>query len=222
MAPPGLRKSQRLGYNGSAAYPRRLRHIHWRRGNFKENNGMSGSGRTQRIAALGLALGLCATVTGCGSSSSTRKEVFQRAPDVSRQEVADQQQGSLFGRGLNLFSSSKSESMPEVAVNAYLWRASLDTIAFMPLASVDPFGGVIITDWYAPPETPEERFKLNVYILGKALRADGLKVSVFRQTRDSSGKWSDATVGADVAPEFEDAVLARARQLRLQAAGEKG
>ena len=153
------------------------------------------SGRAKRATALGAVIGLCATVAACGSSSSTRKEVFQRAPDVSRQDVADQENGSLFGRGLNLFSSAKGEPAPGVAVNAFLWRASLDTIAFMPLASTDPFGGVIITDWYAPPETPDERFKVNVYILGKALRADGLKVSVFRQTRDTSGKWSDATVG---------------------------
>ena len=76
-------------------------------------------------------------------------------------------------------------------MNAFLWRASLDTIAFMPLASADPFGGVIITDWYAPPETPDERFKVNIYILGRILRADGLKVSVFRQTRDAGGQWRD-------------------------------
>jgi hypothetical protein len=128
----------------------------------------------------------------------------------------------MFGKGLNLFSSSKAEAAPEVAVNAFLWRAALDTIAFMPLSSADPFGGIIITDWYSLPESPQERFKLNVYILGKALRADGLKVSVFRQTQDSSGKWTDAAVGAEVSPEFEDAVLARARQLRLQAVNEKG
>ena len=49
-----------------------------------------------------------------------------------------------------------------IGVNAYLWRAALETIDFMPLAPADPFGGVIITDWYSPPETPDERFKLHV------------------------------------------------------------
>jgi hypothetical protein len=180
-------------------------------------------GRAMRLAApkvtRAAAIGLALTLAACGGGT---KERFQRAPDVSRKEVADRDSGSMFGKGLNLFSSSKAEAAPEVAVNAFLWRAALDTVAFMPLASADPFGGIIITDWYSLPESPQERFKLNVYILGKALRADGLKVSVFRQIQDSTGRWADAVVGAEVSPEFEDAVLARARQLRLQAVNEKG
>jgi hypothetical protein len=118
-----------------------------------------------------------------------------------------------------LFSGGSSAAAVEgaVAVNAFLWRASLDTIAFLPLASADPFGGVIITDWYSPPETPNERFKVNVYILGRVLRADGLKVSVFRQQQDSAGRWADVAVGPEVAVEFENAVLSQARELRLRA-----
>ncbi len=127
------------------------------------------------------------------------------------------------GLGITLFGESDGEGTEgAVAVNAFLWRASLDTISFMPLASADPFGGVIITDWYAPPETPGERFKVNVYILGRSLRADGLKVSVFRQTEGVGGRWTDAPVGADVPGEFEEAVLTRARQLRMQAVAEEG
>ena len=121
-----------------------------------------------------------------------------------------------FKRGPSAMSSSGG-SDTAIGVNAFLWRASLDTIAFMPLASADPFGGVIITDWYAPPETPNERFKVNVYILGRKLRADGLKVSVFRQQQDASGRWNDVNVGPEVAVEFENAVLSQARELRLRA-----
>jgi hypothetical protein len=183
---------------------------------------MFGPGRAKRIAAPVLhrvaAIGLALALAACGGGTH---EKFQRAPEASRQEVSDRQNGSVLGKDTNLFSTSKAEGTPEVAVNAFLWRATLDTIAFMPLASADPFGGIIITDWYSLPESPQERFKLNVYILGKALRADGLKVSVFRQIQDSSGRWTDAVVGAEVAPEFEDAVLSRARQLRLEAVNEK-
>ena len=85
----------------------------------------------------------------------------------------------------------------------------------MPIASADPFGGVILTDWYAPGDTPGERFKVNVYILDRQLRADALKVSVFHQQRDSSGTWRDATVGSDTATTMEDTILTRARQLRI-------
>jgi hypothetical protein len=103
-----------------------------------------------------------------------------------------------------------------IGVNSYLWRATLDTISFMPLASADPFGGVIITDWYTPPESPAERFKMNVYILDRQLRADGVRVAVFRQNRDSRG-WSDAGVTKETAVNLENEILTRARQLRFAA-----
>lgn len=100
-----------------------------------------------------------------------------------------------------------------VGVNSLLWRASLDTVSFMPLVSADPFGGVIITDWYTPPATPGERFKVNIYILGRALRADGIRASVFRQ-QDMGGQWVDAPVALNTATDLENAILTRARQLR--------
>ena len=102
----------------------------------------------------------------------------------------------------------------QLGVNGYLWRASLDTLAFMPLASADPYGGVIITDWYANPEKPDERFKAQVYILDTRLRADGLNVTVYKQTRTATG-WTDAPVAADTASSIENSILTRARQLRL-------
>jgi hypothetical protein len=102
-----------------------------------------------------------------------------------------------------------------IGVNGYLWRATLDTLAFMPLASADPYGGTVITDWYVNPEKPDERFKCTVYILDSRLRADGLKVSVFKQARDPSGSWIDTSATAQTETDIENAILTRARQLRL-------
>jgi len=104
--------------------------------------------------------------------------------------------------------------MPQLGVNAYLWRATLDTLNFMPLASADPVGGVVISDWYAAPDKPDEHMKVTVYILDRRLRADAVKVNVFRQTRGANG-WSDAAVNADTGIKLENAILARARELRL-------
>ncbi|MDH3921067.1 MAG: DUF3576 domain-containing protein [Rhodospirillales bacterium] len=104
-----------------------------------------------------------------------------------------------------------------IGVNSFLWRASLDTISFMPLSSADPFGGVIITDWYTPPEVLRERFKVNVYILGRDLRADGLRATVFRQRQDLFGNWVDTEVDKQTPIDLEDAILTRARQLRIAA-----
>jgi hypothetical protein len=88
----------------------------------------------------------------------------------------------------------------------------------MPLASADPFGGVIITDWFAPPEAgSQERFKLTVFILDQNLRADGIKVSVFRQERQGAGEWLDAVSNAAMAVDLENAILTRARQMWLDA-----
>jgi hypothetical protein len=102
-----------------------------------------------------------------------------------------------------------------IGVNGYLWRATLDTLAFMPLASADPYGGTVITDWYTNPEKPDERFKATVYILDSRLRADGLKVTVFKQQRDPTGNWIDSATAAQTETDIENAILTRARQLRL-------
>lgn len=101
------------------------------------------------------------------------------------------------------------------SVNAFLWRAALDTVSFLPLLSADPYTGVIITDWYAPPATPTERFKINLYIKDATLRADGVKVTVFRQVNDGN-QWRDSVVASETASQLEDTVLTRARQLRIQ------
>ena len=113
-----------------------------------------------------------------------------------------------------------SESLVEdrvsaIGVNGYLWRAALDTLSFMPMEDVDSAGGVIISDWYINPDVPTERLKVAVYILDQALRADGLKVSVFRQEL-ADGIWSNANVRAATSMQIEEAILARARELRLK------
>jgi hypothetical protein len=115
---------------------------------------------------------------------------------------------------------SKTTAAPAAAagaigVNGYLWRATLDTLAFMPLASADPYGGTVITDWYVNPEKPDERFKCTVYILDSRLRADGLNVTVFKQAKDGSGNWVDSPTANQTESDIENAILTRARQLRL-------
>ena len=102
-----------------------------------------------------------------------------------------------------------------IGVNSYLWRATLDTLAFMPLASADPFGGVVMTDWYVNPEKTDERLKATVYILDTRLRADGLNVTIFKQTKDAAGAWVDAPVANQTDVDIENSILTRARQLRL-------
>ncbi|XBQ17213.1 MAG: DUF3576 domain-containing protein [Oceanicaulis sp.] len=125
--------------------------------------------------------------------------------------------GGLLSGLLNRGGSNQVSDQPEagIGVNSYLWRASLDVLSFMPLDEVDPFGGVIITDWYANPELPSERFKATVYILDTRLRADALSVQLFKQQRGEDGGWVDASVDPATRIQVENAILTRARQIRI-------
>ncbi len=100
-----------------------------------------------------------------------------------------------------------------IGVNSYLWRASLDTLSFMPLTQTDSNGGVILTDWYVNPQNPNERMKINVSILDQDLRADALRVAASRQVR-SGATWVDAPVKAATTQKLEQIILTKARDLR--------
>ncbi len=115
--------------------------------------------------------------------------------------------------------SAQAAAQAGIGVNSYLWRATLDTLSFMPLGSADPWGGVITTDWYVNPEKPDERFKTTVYILDTRLRADALNVTVFKQVRDASGGWVDSSVSGQTEQDLENSILTKARQLRLANVG---
>jgi hypothetical protein len=104
----------------------------------------------------------------------------------------------------------------QIGVNAYLWRAALETLAFMPMAQTDSNGGVIVTDWYANPQAPNERVKVSVFILDQDLRADAIRVSAVRQ-ENRGGTWLDAPVRAGTVQKLEETILAKARDLRRAA-----
>lgn len=182
----------------------------------------SNNGRRPRVA---IGVGMAACVAAGLSLAACTSEPFdyQRAQGedvVQPDEVDYAKRKTMFGEGglINLFGEKDGQGQGggALGVNSFLWRASLDTISFMPVNSADPFGGVIITDWHTPVESPSERFKLNVYILGRTLRADGIRVAVFRQVQDRGGQWKDAAVPDETGVKIEDAILIRARQLRNQ------
>ena len=125
--------------------------------------------------------------------------------------------GSVFGMGGD--DRSAAEAQTGIGVNAYLWRASLDTLSFMPLANADPCGGVIYYVLYINPQTPNERFKGTVFILYTRLRADALNVSITKEVRDANGQWTGAPVAAQTETDLENAILTKARQLNLSNAG---
>jgi hypothetical protein len=175
-----------------------------------------------RARGILLAGGISMFAAGCGLN--VEQDYLVPDPNDKDSNVYESelkgQQTSVFGDGgldlFNLGSKKKVEGGGSgIGVNSFLWRASLDTIAFMPLSQADPFGGVIITDWYSPPEAPKERYKMSVYILGRELRADGVRVAVFRQQSNGTNGWVSRDLSKNTATNLENQILTRARQLRL-------
>ncbi|MGE5767143.1 MAG: DUF3576 domain-containing protein, partial [Bacteroidota bacterium] len=169
--------------------------------------------RTAGWRLLPLALALAVAGCGLGGEAKYRDETAEKYEETG---------GSILGGKGGIGIGGDEEERPGtggeggIGVNSYLWRASLDTVSFMPLASADPFGGVIITDWYSPPQATNERFKLNVYILGRDLRADGVRAAIFRQLLDPrTGNWVDAAVDPGAQTGVENAILTKARELRI-------
>ncbi len=167
-------------------------------------------GRRAVRAALGLlALGALAA---CGET---------RPPDISKLDPKVQRDYAKHGRltgGPIVLRTGRAREEPGrvgIGVNAYLWRAALDTLDFVPIAQADPFGGVIISEWYRPAEKPDERFRVTVLIKDTRLRASAVEVSVHKQVRAPDGGWLDAQVDSKLARELEDRILTRARELRL-------
>lgn len=158
-----------------------------------------------------VALALVAGLIGC-QLPGENEEI------LDKDDRARERRGSILGgeAGITIMGGEEEANTvgSGIAVNSFLWRASLDTLAFLPVQAADPFGGVILTDWYASPDAPNQRIKVNLYILDRALRSDALRVAVFRQTR-RNGEWIDDRVSEETAREVEETILTRARQLRI-------
>jgi hypothetical protein len=176
--------------------------------------------RITLVAALSLScLGV---LTGCDTFSAPTADANSNYPKTQEDRRQDRI-GKLTGESGMVISgadeSSKDTGKNPLGVNSFLWRATLDTLSFMPLASADPFGGVILTDWYEDPKTRGERFKVNALILDRQLRADSIRITSFKQVKNAKGEWVDAPIDSSVARKMEDAVLTRARELRVSQLG---
>lgn len=161
-------------------------------------------------------------VAGCSGGSGEYAAEADTAPRSGPQRSYNPNDASLFGDGglalgtvSNTFLGGDEDRQGAIPVNKYLWQASLDTLSFLPLASTDPFTGVIATDWGATPDAPGERFKVTAYLLNTELAASALRVAVFREALNEQNVWVPASVSADTPRRIEDAILTRARQIRM-------
>ncbi|HEY0413322.1 MAG TPA: DUF3576 domain-containing protein [Allosphingosinicella sp.] len=153
-----------------------------------------------RAVSLGLAIACAFTVSGCGFIKNDINKTLGHGGGGDRVQRAD----------------LAASQVTTIGVNAYLWRAALDTLSFAPLAQTDSNGGVIVTDWYTRPDAPNERVKVTATILDRDLRADALRVAASRQVMQN-GQWVDAPVAAATVQKLEEIILTRARDLRRNA-----
>ena len=162
---------------------------------------MSHARRLVRAVALG---GLGLSLAACANGVDPIGDMFSG--------------GSSSGETQRRQADLAASNVTAIGVNSYLWRASLETLSFMPLAQADSSGGVIVTDWYSNPQNPNERVKVSVSILDQDLRADALRVAASREVMQN-GSWVGAPVQAATVQKLEDIILTKARDLRRSAVG---
>jgi hypothetical protein len=157
------------------------------------------------IAALALAAcssGQRGPGTGTISEPGGPKATESKLPEGVRRSYA--KGGAVGGRA-------------RVRVNQFAWQASLDSVAFMPIKTSDPYGGLIATDWYRPSTSPNERLRVNILVGGPQLTSDTVRVTVFKEVQDKRGNWRPIKVNPRTSTDLENVILSRARQARLAA-----
>jgi hypothetical protein len=167
--------------------------------------------RSMFISGAAMLLGALA-VAGCESSGSTR--AYTGTVSNPGGPKATESYRPAGARADFSQDSPTAQRAASVQVNRFAWRAALDAISFMPLASSDPYGGAIATDWYIAQRSPNERLRVNILVGGPELRADTVRVTVFRQERRGGrGDWANVAVDPSVAQGLENVILQRAREL---------
>lgn len=158
---------------------------------------------------------LAGAIGGCAMQADKDSSV----PDTM-EETRAAEAGSFLGKGITIGSGRDrdGDENAKIGVNSYLWQASLDALADLPIVTADSNGGIIITDWHSTTSATNERLKVNINILGKKLTPGNLRVRVFRQTK-KDGTWLSAPVSPITSRNMEDAILRKARKLRIAALG---
>lgn len=150
-------------------------------------------------------------IAGCDGAKPARELADRTLTDGSRTERM-----STIGDMTAFNRATEGANGGAVLINKHLWRATLDTLSFMPLMSTDPFSGVIATDWTTNADAPGERTKVSAFVTGLDLEARSLKVAIYREVKSPEGDWISAPVAQATPRRLEDLILTRARQMRVQ------
>ena len=161
------------------------------------------------MKAVVLFFSLAILLTGCTSGNVPKPQKDEGPVSIITGETG--------GWSLSDFMDQSGSQSTTLPVNAILWRAALDIAALLPISDVDTFGGTIVTEWYSLPENPNERIKLTMFVVGRELRSDAIRVVVNVQTRDGlQDDWGNNARDLQFSRRLEDLVLNRAREIRAE------
>ena len=161
------------------------------------------------MKAAVLFFSLIILLTGCTSGNVPKPQKDEGPVSIITGETG--------GWSLSDFMDQSGSQSTTLPVNAILWRAALDIAALLPISDVDTFGGTVVTEWYSLPENPNERIKLTIFVVGRELRSDAIRVVVNVQKRDGlQGNWGNNFRDLQFSRRLEDLVLNRAREIRAE------
>jgi hypothetical protein len=170
----------------------------------------------KHLKLLILFLMMFSILNACKRADQDLEEIAQKkykTAKTKRERRDEKMGGYVFDEPLFSFGDKNKEET-NIGVNSYLWRASLDVLSILPKKKIDPFGGVILTEWYVAEENDSQRLKVEVTIIGRQLRAGALRINVFRQEKVGLD-WKDRSVSQETIDQFEETILARAREIRV-------
>ena len=155
------------------------------------------------------------------SCSNKTESVFDEDRNIEpnateRTKRFAEKQGGIFG-DLNK-SGSKSQGTFEFASSNVLWRATIKTLDFLPLANADYSGGIIIYDWFSQANNPKEQIKISIQFLSNELRSDSLKIIAHKKICESMDRCSNSTLDQNFANSIKDSIITSARTLRIEEA----
>ena len=177
---------------------------------------------TNYRASAALAASLSLALAACAASPPAEQPAAEQPGAAETQKAASSEPEEIDTEATiwTVLGLAKKESVKDPgpqtgrSVSPILWQAAHDTLDFVKYASEDPLTGSIVTDWYSPPGNPNLRYRVNVFILSRALHSDSLTVTVDRQQRSADGQWAETTIAKQVETDLENAILGRARQLK--------
>ena len=159
-----------------------------------------------------LLLQLIISLNSCGIYRPTDAREFPPDPELRVKKNIEE------GRGFKLFDKEKLRGTNyEFASSNELWRATLDTIDFMPLTTANYSGGIIVTDWYSDNQNLNENIKITIRFLTNEIRSDALDLKIFYRICDSSDQCKVTEKEGDLSKELKKQILKKATIYQQQA-----